>query len=522
MPAVLLLVLLVVATDDLASQAKPPSGRARITYLTSTTAYLDAGREDGLTEGMTVHVVRGGVPIGSLKVLYLASHRASCELVAADSALAVGDTATFHPAVKAAAPRATGDQAGQATPRKPTLSASRVRGRVGLRYLMVRPLEGRGFTQPAADFRLDGPSLGGSPVGVVIDARARQTYRQTPTGSTTKEARTSLYQAAVTVRSPGGPRLTVGRQYLPTVSSVSLFDGALAEYQHSRFGVGAFAGSEPEPVTMGYSSDFRDFGLFVEGRNAPGAATRWSVGGGVVGSYRSGVVNREFGFLQGFLATPRVSLFVAQEVDLNRDWKADAGEPTLSLTSTFVTLSARPSNWLTLQGGLDNRRNVRLYRDLENPEVLFDDAFRQGVWGGAALTIGRHGRLGGDARMTLGGADSSTRTRAINGYAAVERITAANLSLRARVNRYSAVLRQGWLFSVGAGLRPTPWLGLEATGGRRTETVPSEPAARMTDWYGLDLDVGLGRRTYFLLSGSRERGPFAAGDQVYASLSYRF
>jgi hypothetical protein len=71
-------------------------------------------------------------------------------------------------------------------------------------------------------------------------------------------------------------------------------------------------------------------------------------------------------------------------------------------------------------------------------------------------------------------------------------------------------------------VRPTPWLGLEATGGRRTETAPSEATPRVTDWYGLDLDVGLGRRMYFLLSGSRERGPFAAGDQLYTSLSYRF
>ena len=41
---------------------------AHVTYLTGASAYLDAGRLDGLREGTRVEVVRGRAAIGVLKV----------------------------------------------------------------------------------------------------------------------------------------------------------------------------------------------------------------------------------------------------------------------------------------------------------------------------------------------------------------------------------------------------------------------------------------------------------------------
>jgi hypothetical protein len=506
-------------------QAVAPIGRARITYLASGTAYLDAGRDDGLKEGLEVRVVRAGAQVGVLTVTYLASHRSACTVVSSTMALSAGDSVEFAPVAKAAAVD-SGRVAGVPGTLQRTRSSSaanRVRGRVGLRYLLVRPLEGNGFTQPAADLRLDAPSLGGGAAGFLVDIRARQTYSTRPDGSVSRNSRTGVYQAAVLLQTPRGPaHLTLGRQYLPTVSSVSLFDGALAQYQKSRFGLGVFAGSEPDPVTMGYSNEIRSYGLFVEGRSSPGNRTRWNVTGGAVGSYAGGTVNREFAFLQASLATPGVSLFLAQELDVNRDWKAAAGEPGVELTSTFASVMARPAHWLSLQVGLDNRRNVRLYRDFVSPETLFDDSFRQGVWGGTSFTIGPHVRAGVDARASLGGADSASRTRSGTAYLGFERLTPANLGLRTRYTRYSSVQRTGTLQSFQLGVRPMSWLGFEGNGGFRAETGPLDAAMRRTNWLGLDVDVSLGRRLFLLFSGSRERGSLAAGDQIYGSMSYRF
>jgi len=522
----LLGILTAVATLVAAAQSNQGPARARITYLASGMAYLDAGREDGLKEGLEVRVFRAGAQVGVLNVTYLASHRSACTVVSSTMALSAGDSVEFEPVAKPATAdsgRAAG--AALATSQRPKLSntANRVRGRVGFRYLLVRPLEGNGFNQPAVDLRLDAPSLGGGPAGFLVDIRARQTYSTRPDGSVTRDSRTGVYQAAVLLQTPHGPaHLTLGRQYLPTVSSVSLFDGALAQYQKSRFGLGIFAGSEPDPVSMGYSNDVRSYGLFLEGRSAPSAHTRWTLTGGAVGSYAGGTVNREFAFLQASLNTPGVSVFLAQELDVNREWKAAAGDPPVELTSTFASLMVRPAQWASLQIGLDNRRNVRLYRDFVSPETLFDDTFRQGVWAGVSLMAGSHVRFGVDGRASLGGADSATRTRSGTAYLGFERLTPANLSLRTRYTQYSSVLRTGTLQSFQLGVRPLSWLGFEGNGGFRAETGPLDAATRRTNWLGLDVDVSLGRRLYLLFSGSRERGLLAAGDQIYGSVSYRF
>ena len=106
---------------------------------------------------------------------------------------------------------------------------------------------------------------------------------------------------------------------------------------------------------------------------------------GAVGSYRAGDPNREFGFLQAMITTPGVTLRAAQEVDLYRGMRLDAGEQPLSFTSSYALVSFHPRGPLRVDAGFDNRRTVRLYRDVTDPVTAFDDRYRQGAWGGASV-----------------------------------------------------------------------------------------------------------------------------------------
>lgn len=489
-------------------------GRARITYLAGGLAYLDAGRDDGLREGQRLQVQRQNDTVAVLTVTYLASRRAACTIVSGAERLAVGDSVTFTRAVPVVVRADTAAAAGSLRSRR----NHGLHGRLGLRYLVVSPPEGSSFTQPALDLRLDATEIGGTPLGIVADVRARRNYRRLADGSSTVEARNAVYQAALLVR-PGGPaRFTIGRQYLPSVSSVTLFDGALVEYQRTRFGAGVFAGAEPDPARMGIG-DTRDYGGFVQVRSVPRQRVRWAVAGGAVGSYVDGTVNREFGFLQASIAGPRFTLFAAQEFDANRGWKAEAGEPGVTFTSTFASVALRPAEWLDLHGGVDSRRNVRLYRDFESPEVVFDDSFRRGVWGGISMTPASRIRLGLDGRMAFA-VDSTTRLQSGTGWVSVDRISRLGLALRSRHTRYGSVGRRGWLQTFGLGFRPAFWIGLEGRGGLRRETLRNE--ASDASWFGADIDLTLGRRVYLFLSGTRETGGLAAGDQILGSLSWRF
>jgi len=517
------LLLLALVAGPLSAQVPAAPARARVTYISGAVAYLDAGRDEGLAEGMAVTVVRHGARVVELTVTDLASHRAACTLPAGGTTVVVGDTVEFTP-VRRAAPPADLARPAVVPGARRTPAAFTLRGRLGLRYLVMRPAEGgSSFRQPALDLRVDLAQGGGAGVGATVDVRARQSYVTRSDGSTTRDSRTAVYQAALLARSPNHPwRATLGRQYLAPVSSLSLFDGLLVEAQGRRLGVGAFAGSEPDQVTMGYSSEVRDYGAYLEFRTPPGGSRRWSVATGAVGSYQGGEVNREFVFAQVSVTTPGVSFFATQEADLNRGWKREAGEPSFALTSTFASVNARPSRAVSLQAGVDTRRRVRLYRDHANPELAFDDSFRQGVWAGGSVRAGGHLRLGADARASMGGADSTARSHSVTGSMALERFTRSQLFLRTRYTRYGTSRGDGWLGSASLGARPSPWLGLELNGGQRQEVSTLEPVERRTTWVGADLDLALGRALYLLLSGSRERGDNAAGDQVMVSISVRF
>jgi hypothetical protein len=301
---------------------------------------------------------------------------------------------------------------------------------------------------------------------------------------------------------------------------VSLFDGAQAEFHRASWGAGAFAGSEPEPVDLGYSSAVRDYGAYLQLHNRPEGDRSWSVTLGGVGSYTEGVTNREFLFMQGGFASDRLALFLTQEVDRYATWKQAMGEPAWSLTSTFGSLRYDLSRRVTLNAGYDNRRSVRLYRDAITPETAFDDAFRQGVWGGVGLRF-TGGRVGLDARSSTGGAVGGTYAVTVTG--ALSRLAGLGVGVRARTTRYDGPRESGWLEAIDLDVAPAPACLLTLNGGVRLARDPlADPTDRTVSWLGADLDLNLGRRWYLNLSGTHESGALESSDQAYGGLSYRF
>jgi hypothetical protein len=516
-----LTLLLGLAWVSAAAAQTPTAMPVRVTYLTGATAYIDAGRNDGLAEGDTLHATRDGGPIATLRVSYLASRQASCEILSQSVPLLVGDTVdlirrpadTPLAADTVAAPRPLAQQG----------SGFGLRGRIGARYLGVWERGGSGthFTQPSLDLRLEGDHLGGSPIGVALDFRTQRTASALPDGTSLADGRTRVYRAALALAPMGSPiRVTAGRQYSTAISSVSLFDGAQAELLQPSWSVGIFAGSEPEPVELGYSTGVRDYGAYLQLHNRPTGDRYWSLTAGGVGSYTEGVTNREFLFVQGGFASDRLALFLTQEMDRYTAWKQAMGEPPWSLTSTFGSLRYDLTRTVSLNAGYDNRRSVRLYRDAVTPETAFDDAFRQGVWGGLGFRF-RRGRLGIDARSSTGGESGGTHSVTLSG--ALARIAWLDAGLRSRTTRYDGPRESGWLEAIDLDLTPAPAVQLTLNGGIRLARDPmAVPTDQTISWVGADADVNLGRRWYLSLSGLHQSGVLQANDQVFGGLSYRF
>lgn len=520
--AALLLLGLTIAAP---AGAQIPSPPILITYLTGGSAYIDAGRNDGLEEGDSVRVMRGGVEIASLRVAYLSSRQASCEILTRGAPLAVGDTldlARRSAEAQVAADPGTGETTSLAPPGAPPRSFG-VRGRIGVRYLGVwqRDAGRTHFSQPSLDLRLDGEAVGRTPLGVVLDLRARRTATARADGTTVTDGRTRVYRAGLIYASPGSPlRVTAGRQYAAAVSSVSLFDGGQVELRRPGWALGVFGGSEPDPVSLGYSGEIRDYGAWLQLHSRPEGERSWSATIGGVGSYTHGATNREFLFVQGAFGSRRLSVLLTQELDRYRAWKQAMGESPLSLTSTFGSLRYELSPAVSLSAGYDNRRSVRLYRDAVTPEIAFDDAFRQGAWGGLSLRL-PGARLSLDARSSDGG--SVGRTMAYTLSAGLSRVAGSAVGIRSRTTRYDGPRESGWLEALNLDLAPAPAILVSLEGGLRVARDPlADPETRTVSWLGADLDLSLGRQWYGSASVQHESGPLEANDQLFTGLSYRF
>ncbi len=507
-------------------QASGPVRTATITYLTTTSAYIDAGRDRGLREGMEVQVWRGGTAIGVLKVSFLASHQASCDIARQSIPLVVGDTVRYRPDISRDSVAAAAGQAPSPLVPMQRFSGSRaaLRGRVGMHYLLVNQVGGSGFTQPSLDLRVDGP-VPGSAVGLTMDIRARRTA-STIAGTDVIDGHARTYQLALSWTPPaGGPaRVTVGRQTSLGLGGIGMFDGMLGELNGKHWSSGIFGGTQPDPVDLGFATDVVEGGGYVQRHEAIGGVESrryWSAALGVIGSYEHAHANREFAFVQSTYSSPRVSGFVSQEIDYYRPWKRTTGMPTLSFTSTFATLRVRATEMLDFHAGFDNRRNVLLYRDVVNPVTTFDDAFRQGVWVGMGVRIAQRYFIAADTRQSAGGAAGSASSYTLSLVA--DRLMLARLGGRLRTTYYKNQRISGWLHSAALSLDPGSQIRLELSGGARTERDAfAASATQPTLWIGSDLDVNIARAWYLMLSASAERGGLAPTSQVYTGFSVRF
>ena len=517
MTTALLAVALVLAPAAAQSTGNNPTSTewATVTYLSGQSVYLDAGTARGLREGSRLEVVRAGNVIATLVVAFVSSTRASCTIERTTAPIVVGDSARFVPLL------ARRDSTGAAvtSPRSATSRARPLHGRLGVRYLTIStPGSAGDIRQPAVDARVEG-TLGG-PVGVLFDVRAHRTRLTGPSSTPTGETR--VYQAAVQVKGNDDPRrLIVGRQFAAAVSPIGLFDGVAADLNFRRWGVGALAGTQPDPLQFGYSTLIREYGAWMQLHNAPGTPGMWSFTTAAVGSYQGGEVNREFLYAQGVLVTRRMSVFASQELDFNRGWKTDAGEPSTSLTSTFATIRVSPVDAVALTGGFDNRRSVRLYRDWINPEVEFDDSFRRGIWGGASVTLAHHLYVDGDMRSSISGPAGRASSSSLS--LGLLRLTRFQAGLRARATTYEGNALSGTLQTIGFELRPASPLRLELTSGRRRDSSPLAGATpEPLRWFGADADLAVGRSFYIMLSTQYEARGDERGRHSYAALSWRF
>lgn len=489
---------------------------ARVTYISGESVYVDAGKDQGVVDGGEFRIVREGVTVARLKVVYLSARRSSCTILDQSTDILVGDTALYEP--REAAPEET-PQASRSRGRR----SSPIRGRVGVQFLSVnnRAAMQSDFDQPALNLRMSGHDLGGSGVGLDVDVRARQTNRTLSDGSADDDSRTRVYRMAVDWSGADVPvRITVGRQFQPAMASLSIFDGVSAAWSGGRWSAGILTGSQPDGSDFGLSTDVKEHGAYFQYRRTGEQGRKLALTTGLIGSYEESEINREYLYLQSIYTTRKLALYLTEEVDFNRGWKKELGESSVDSSATYLNLRYRLTDGFSVRAGYDNRRNVRLYRDRETPETEFDDDYRTGVWAGTSYRFAGHYRVGADYRNSTGGTrgDSDQVTGTFGVYGLTHRSIGGGL----RLTHYSSDLLAGDLVSAYGSVNLSQAVRLQVSAGIREEEDSFDSGPQQETWYGLDLDWQLGRRWYVLGSWNRETGDLEAIDTLYTALSFRF
>ncbi len=516
-----------------------------VTFMSGTEIYVGAGRLDGLDVGAQLFVIQRDSVVSTLRVKFLASHQASCEVIAGTTSIAVGDRVRYYPP----ASKVTKTEVAKTTIRRPhRLSGPGVHGRFGTRYLHSEAIlldsagaqsNKSGFSQPSFDARIDGQKIGGTPLGLAVDLRTRRTtstsFAATDTLTKTKvDGHTRVYQAALLWNAPGaGFRAVVGRQYLSAVTSVSLYDGLLLESNGSHFTLGGFGGYTPSPADLGWSTHNPQYGAYFQIHSRTGAATPISFSAGAVRQFTDSLSSRfhperQFAFSQFSVSDQHFSLYGLQEVDYLTNGQQVLKHTTkrISWTNQLAALSIRPARWMSINGSFDNRQAIPLYRDVVNAQTAFDDDYRKGFGGGVQLSSGRIW-AGGDWRRSTGGhakADSYTGSLGVNGLTSMQ----VGFSMRAtwyqNQNDSTATSNgsrsSGKLFSAQMGFDPLRFLHVSLNAGLRKDVQKST-------WYGLDMDASLARAWYLSISALRQKDPVIntpgqTTTQIFGGVTWRF
>ncbi|HRX49868.1 MAG TPA: hypothetical protein P5571_00675 [Candidatus Krumholzibacteria bacterium] len=412
--------------------AAVPAGAAprscRVRYVSADHVYLDAGRAEGLREGLAVTVRRDGRDLVTLTVAFAAEHSASCVLPAGADAPAAGDEVRFDAAADApepvpapqAAPPPTRTRAVEQRSRtaEPTRDPLRLAGSVAFQWDHIDDTSEADldFDQPGLriNLRLQGLAAGWT---ARLRGSLRHDRRSSAFGDVPREEwQRRLWEASfANLGSADAWQFAVGRVGSRATAAVGPFDGALVNRRlNGAWRLGLFSGLVPDRAEAGWADD-RLSGVVASLETGTRRDGRLDLSIAGVTRRRAGEVDRDYLALAGTWSRDRLSLTQSAQIDWNRGWRGDAGGSTLALSNVLLAARYRPDDRWRLSLSLDRREMVRTWTTRSLPDSLFADSARRGLragvtWRSGRASLGVDGGLRRDDRL-----DATTTSYGLHG-----------------------------------------------------------------------------------------------------------
>jgi len=481
---------------------------AVVTYISAAGFYLDTGREQGLRDSLKGILQRNSEDIAQVEILSLSDHTARCRILAADIPALPGDTVLFSidrapvPESPIPAPKLLESPKEKSVPPAPVrhVRVADISGRIGIQTYAQddRTKLNYDFYQPALAIRFKAASLFDSHYAFSVRLRSRRIYRSTDNHREKPQAWDNrVYEMSLSYENPRSPlNFQLGRIMARRISGIGYLDGIFGEFDVSRyFSVGSFGGTQPDLRTTNIQAQTRKTGLFAAWHSPDSAPTNFSLTGALAGDYTSGHINREFFYQQSSLThRSQLAVFQSAEININRGWKKQAENRTLTLANLLFNLRYTPARFAAFVVGYDGYANYRTWESRETPDSLFDEAMRRGYHAGIEVKLPWGFRS--DLRGTLRDDTPDHLYRSGSFAVRTHRILRGRVGAGARHNVFQSRFTDGKQSSAEVSVVTRRGSELRIQVGRMVYDYHNNRPPTINDWWRASVDVAIGRRYY--------------------------
>jgi len=507
-----------------------------VKYATRTTAFLEAGRLQGLQSGDSGEVWRNDSLIARMVVVYVSDNSASCKLLDGAGTVRADDRAKVFTRIAPALPQPpeptvvkaiTQNGYGLTAYGAPKNTKTKVSGYLGVQYYLQNDQSALNYDyrQPSLISRLRLGNIQGTNLNFSFRMRSRWNQRSSRLSSSPgSKWEHRLYELRMEYDDPGNRyRLSVGRQTSNRISGIGYLDGITGRFNACRsIEVGAFFGAEPDFTGSTFGGNESKTGLFATYSTGENEAIKYDLTAAVAGIYRGKEIDREFIYEQSDLSLGRIlSLYHSAEVEVNRGWRERAAGKTLDLADLTMSLRWMPGATVSTTFGYDQRKPIRSYETRSVPDSLFDDAQRQGVRAGVSLWLPRGMRLMANAGIRTG---ASQGTAARNGSATLGagRWMPAGTDASYRFGFFSSLLSSGSQHQLSLSREVNRTLRVELQTGLNSYRIKSQDLSRSSQWGRLGVEQTFAGRIQTSISYELTRGDQDKSGRLFAEAGVRF
>lgn len=538
------------------SAAAPMRTAFHVQYVNGNNAYIDGGRNAGLSEGTLLVIkvdptksdtdrsaIEPGV-IARLKVVAIASASAVCEVELSGRSVVSGDTLSlpdtevaklvektalantrqYPMVVSFSAGDPLDEEVRETVPRPPLPEVNQIRGRIGFDVSTIHDL-GQGASNSSSYgmvFRADFTRIFGTHWNMNGYWRGNLRRNSSAYQTSIQDLINRTYLMSLTYVNPQSRwSAGIGRLYVPYASSLETIDGAYGGLQFSKTTtLGIFAGSTPDPTAWNYNPQRRIGGIYVNAHAGSFDAFRYSATAGYGVELLKWTVNRPFVFTENDFSWRRIfSVYHSMQIDRPRA-NPESDAISTGLGQSLLSLRVEVHPRVTLDLTDTYFRDVPTYDSALVGTGLLDKYLYQGINGGARIQLPRHVT----GYFSLGtSSDSSDPKAALNKMfgATVANIWKTGLTADARFAQFDSSFASGRYTTFTFSREMLDNLRLNAQFGKYayTSTLATN---NDSSFVNLVLDTNLGARLFFESMFTIQRGGVLNYNQWTSTLGYRF